>query len=281
MTTQTFLKLAALSLCTLVASGCSLEDDADLDTPGDALLYDLSEAELDQIYIDYGGDDDSDEFRARLTAPFDCSLYGQFCEQVGRDAAYLITGEMIDLALDGAELDAIETHFDQRVEEAAAVDDDGDEDKDEFRAAGGWTTQTNGSYRLRVRNGVTSPLFGDRKAWTEAKMQKKTLGVWSNKTATQLCVNAGTNTQTEAGTIYFANWPFQQTQYAVIESSNPGNACTGSIKTKTISTDHDRRNAHSGQSTYWSYTIRAAGCATGSINSLNFSACASAYEKSF
>lgn len=274
MTKQTLITLAASSLCLTLLGGCDPGTGADADTPRGALLFDLSEAEVEQIHTNYADDEALETFRARLTAPFDCSLYGQFCEQVGPDAAYMITGEMVDLALEGAADDDIQAHVDLRTQEATALADEAeDRDEETFRASGSWVTQTSGAYRLRMRNGVTSPLWGDRRAWTEAKTQKGVLGIWSNKTASSLCVNAGTNVQSLFTYGSGQNLP----NFQLLESINPSNACKSSVKTSTVSTYHDRNNnAPNGY-----YVIEANGCATAQVSGRNFSLCAPTYEKHY
>lgn len=275
MTIPTLTKIAALSLVTLVTGACVADDDLDLDAPRGALLYDLNESELEQLHANYAADEDLELFRERLTAPFDCSFYDDFCTQVGRDAAYLITGEMVDLAFEGVSATAIDDHVSARIDEAAALADAVEGD-DEFRAAGGWTTQTIGNFRLRVRRGITSPLWGDRRAWTEAKTQKKTLGIWSNKDATHLCVNAGTNTQVREIRSLSTG-----TNLLTLETINPGNSCNDLIKTKTVNTYHDRHNGSSGVGTSEKYIINSNGCGTAEINGQNFSACGSTFSRTF
>ena len=278
MTTNKFLVLATCALTSVLASACSLEDGSELEQPRGALLYDLSEDEVELIHARYAPEDDYESFREHLVAPFDCTGFGDLCAQVGTQGAYLLTADMVDLALEGVSAVEIETHVDAQLEALAALAEDEDEAELEgFRAAGPWTTQTNGNYRLRVRNGITTPLFGDRRAWTEARTQKKSLGVWSNKSATQLCVNAGTNTQTQ--TITFHN-PVS-VESSDIEVRNPVNACSGSVKTKTVSTYHTRRNSGGGDETSWSYRIDANGCASAQINGLFFNRCASEYSNYF
>jgi hypothetical protein len=277
MTKPTLTKLAALSLCTAVMSACDPGESPDLDRPRGALLYDLSEAQLDEIHAAYLAEEDIELTRARLTAPFDCSLYDQFCEQVGPEAAYEITGEMVDLALEGATLEDIEAHFDARVDEAVALADEAEAQGEEgFRASGSWRVNVSGDYRLRTRNGITTPLIGKRHAWTEAQVQRKVLGFWSNTQPTQLCVNAGPNTQT------YTSWtPYTYSQSEVIESFDPSNACTGQAKTMTVKTDHQRLTEGYGEEITWYYTIRAEGSASADVNGIHFYSRPAAFEADF
>jgi hypothetical protein len=277
MTKQTLTKLAAFSLCMLVMGGCDSGGDPDLDTPRGALLYDLSEAQLEEIHAAYLPEEDIELTRARLTAPFDCSLYGQFCEQVGRDAAYEITGEMVDLALEGVANEEIQAHLDTRIDEAVALADEAEaRGEDTFRTSGDWVTQVDGNYRLRVRHGITTPLFGERRAWTEAKTQKKSLGIWSNKAATQLCVDTGANTQE----LYTFD-PITGPNFELLESINPTQACSSLVKTKTVSTYHERNTVAPNAPEYTHYVIKVNGCASAQINGINFGLCAPEYHDIF
>ncbi len=120
-------------------------------------------------------------------------------------------------------------------------------------------------------------MIGSRTAWTEAKTQRKdALGIWGNKTATQICVSTGTNTQT-----FYTYTSSSGTNSTVIESFNPSNSCSSSVKTKTSKTYHDRNNGGEGSGFQWWYTIRANGCATAEINGISFSRCASQFAKTF
>lgn len=267
--------LVSLSL----ACGVDVEDPTTDDTR-DALLFGLTDEDVEQIHADYAADEDIEALEERLTAPFDCGLYGDFCAQVGAEAAEDITEQMVLMALDEVPLAEIEAQSDVLISEAMDVRDDSDEDQ--FRSSNGWSTQTSGNYRLRVRNGVTSPVVGNRKAWTEAKAQKKGwTGVWANVTATQLCVNAGTNTQVlhshpsnEAGTTV-----------STFESINPSNSCASGIKTRKSTTYHTRNNGIDnvpGFPDYWTYyMIHARGCASAEINGINFSRCNSTHSRTF
>ena len=103
-----------------------------------------------------------------------------------------------ELGLDGASTEEIDAYLDERVTEEVELADDIEEAGDEvtFRASGSWSTHTIGSRRLRVRNGVTTPVIGSRRAWTEAQTQRRNwAGAWNKVTATEICVNAGRNIQ--------------------------------------------------------------------------------------
>ena len=270
--------LTTLALCAVSLLACTEGLDHEEDTPRGALLFDLSEAELEQIHAGYLADEDIELTRARLTAPFDCSLYDQFCDQVGPDAAYAITGEIVDMALDGAAIEAIDAHVDARIAEAVALADEVEAAGQEtFRDAGAWHTDTDGDFRLKVRNGITTPLIGQRHAWTEAQTERRNwMGSWVNETASQLCVNAGTNTQT-----LYTYTSSSGTIETLWESFNPANDCDGSVATKTVETDHERNNGDEGSGIQWWYTIRANGCATATLNGTSFSRCAAQFAKTF
>ncbi|EDM77223.1 hypothetical protein PPSIR1_26778 [Plesiocystis pacifica SIR-1] len=274
-------KLLGLACATVLAAttlGCADTSELDGETQPGELLFDLEEDELARIHATYLGEEDIALTRDRLTAPFDCELYDDLCAQVGEQVAYELTGELVDLALEGVSLEELEAYTDARIDEAVALADELEAQGEavSFRASGSWYSHTIGNYRLMVRNGVTTPVIGDRRAWTEAKTQKKSLGIWSAKNATQLCVNAGTNTQTFT---WYTSTNGSNT--STIESINPSNACSSSIKTKTETTYHDRNNGIEGSGIQSWYTIRANGCATAEFNGNNFSRCAAQYTKIF
>lgn len=212
--------------------------------------------------------------RERLTAPFDCSHYSLFCEQVGPDAAYDITGEMVDLALDGAAPADIEAHLDLRIEAAVALADEAEALAEEtFRSSGNWATKTWGDYRLKVRNGITTPLFGKRRGWTEAKVLHYIFfwDAWLPYNTTQLCVNTGLNSQ----------WRFDYNtndNLTLLEALDPANHCINLNNNLTRSTYHARNNSP-GASHY--FIIEVHGCASGSINGSNWKLCATPFTEKY
>lgn len=278
MVPQTLSKLTTLALCAVSLLACTEGLDGEQDTPRGALLFDLSETELVQIHAAYLPDEDLELTRARLTAPFDCSLYDQFCDQVGPDAAYAITGEIVDMALDNEPIETIDAHIDARVAESVGLADEVEaQGQETFRDSGSWYTQTIGDYRLKVRNGITTPLIGKRHAWTEAQTERKNwAGSWVNETASQLCVNTGTNSQT-----MYTHTSSTGTVATLLESFNPASQCESSKATKTEETDHMRNNGDEGSGIQSWFTIRAHGCATAVLNGDNFSRCSAEFARTF
>lgn len=261
-------------LLTTATFACATEHDDDA-TPRGALLFGLDEAELVEIHDRYLADEPIEITRARLTAPFDCAQYGDFCAQVGAEAAEDITARQVDLALDAVEADELETQTRAWIAEAAAAYEP-EPSAIEFRGSGAWTTQTIGNYRMRVRNGITTPLAGQREAWTEAEVQHQDMFGWWKKKATQICVNAGTNEQWSH--FYGGGVPDTWTMF---ESFNPANSCVADESSHTITTYHDRNNGYENSGLGVEYIIHANGCATASINSSNFSRCANEYLDTF
>jgi hypothetical protein len=269
------LLFVALLPCASVA-GC-VGDSADSAEDGE-LLFNLTEAELLAIHDTYLPDEDLELTRARLTAPFDCALYDDFCVEVGRDAAIELTARQVELALEGAPLEVIEADLREGIAEASALWSEVEHDADEqFRDSGPWATRTKDDYRLRVQNGITTPLIGNRKAWTEAKMQKKDwLGVWGAEQADQICVNTGTNEQVVA--IGGGGSP---TTYTTIESINPAEVCLSlenSIKNETF---HDRNSGWENGGLWSSYTITARGCGNADVDGVHFGICADDFAAFF
>lgn len=268
------LLLAALCSTGALACDSTTEPSDDARDARGGLLFDLTEEELVQIHATYVPDEDIELTRARLTAPFECSLYGDFCDEVGADAAEAITGETIDLAREGAPIEEIQALLDTRIEAAVReLDPEALEAELVFRGSSSVVYHTQGDFRLGVRNGITTPSLGDRRAWTQASMWHFAQLVpflpaqWYTVNATQICVNAGTNTQT----FHFNG------QELLLESFNPANACVAADNSLEISTWHDRLSGNGGA---W-YDITVHGSATASINGLNFAKTAPVYDESF
>jgi hypothetical protein len=268
--------LALTALCSIGMLGCDPTSEPSDDAQEDrgALLFDLTEDEIVQIHATYLGDEDLELTRARLTAPFDCSLYDDFCDEVGAEAAEAITAETIDLAREGAPIEEIQALLDARIEEAVdAVDHEALEAELVFRGSSSVAYHTQGDFRLGVRNGITTPSVGDRRAWTQAttwhfeQIVPFLPAQWYTANATQICVNAGTNTQT----FHFNGQNLQ------LESFNPASACNAGDNSLEISTWHDRLSGGGGA---W-YDITVHGSATASINGLNFAKTAPTYDETF
>lgn len=273
--TRSALLLAVTSLP--VMSGCAEMEEGDEERSG--LLFDLDEVSLMEIHDTFLGDEDIELTRARLTAPFECSLYDDFCDLVGRDAALSITEAQVAMALSGATEEEIEEAFDAEVDSAMElVAEEPEEESEEasYRSNGGWTTHTIGSYRLRVRNGITTPLIGKRSAWTQSKFQKNGWFGWTSKQADSLCADTGRNTQelyTWGGGV--------PSSTVTLESINPGNWCSSNDGNYKKETKHDRNNGWSGWGLGNAYIITADGCGSASNNGSNFSACPASHEMWF
>lgn len=264
--------LTLAALCSIGMLGCdSTTEPADAEEARGALLFDLTEEELVQIHATYLAEEDLELTRARLTAPFDCSLYDDFCDEVGPEAAERISGEMIDLAREGAPVEEIEALLESRSQEAVRELEPGALEAElAFRGSGTLVHHTQGDYRLSVRNGITTPVVGQRRAWTQATTWHfgEDLPVWYLATATQICVDAGINTQT----LYFNG--VQQVQ---LESPDPDEECVAGDSSLEIPTYHERLSGSGGSS----YVIKARGSATASLNGLSFSKTAPTHSESF
>jgi hypothetical protein len=256
-------------------AGCT-GDSVDPETEDGQLLFNLSEDELLAIHDTYLADEDLELTRARLTAPFDCDLYDDLCAEVGRDAAIELTAQQVDLALEGASLATIEAELWHGVAEASALWSELPDDEEQFRGSGDWAIRTKDPYRLKVQNGITTPLMGDRKAWTEAKLQKQDwLGVWSSHQADLICVNTGTNEQ-----VMEVGGNGIPTSYTTLESSNPAQQCetNNSIKDETF---HDRNNGSGDPNSWTNFEITARGCGTADIDGVHLGICADDYVETF
>ncbi|MDC0675328.1 hypothetical protein [Nannocystis radixulma] len=265
------LALAALGVLGVLGCDPTREPVDDAQEARGGLLFDLTEEELVQIHATYLAEEDLELTRARLTVPFDCSLYDDFCDEVGAEAAEAITGETIDLARVGAPIEEIQALLDARIEEAVGeLDPEALEAEIAFRGSSSLVYHTQGDFRLGVRNGITTPSVGDRRAWTQATTWQyvdQFPYLWYLADATQICVDAGTNSQT-----YHFNG-----QELQLESINPANACVAGDNALEISTWHDRLSS-SGNA--W-YDITVHGRATASLNGLNFSKTAPTYVETY
>ncbi|MEM6991870.1 MAG: hypothetical protein AAF721_15285 [Myxococcota bacterium] len=260
--------LVALAALGSLTVACSSDGAPEENTPRGALLFGLDDDDVAELHARYVSEEALEQLTARLTAPFDCSLFDDLCGQVGRAQAIQITGELVDYGLQGIDDEALETYITQRLDEAMDLHDAEPQEDDEatgFRASHPWTFDTSGRYRLAVRNGITTPVIGSRRAWTEAKTQRRSgAGVWSNKKATEICVDAGTNTQT------VRTCDGADCETDLIESPNPSETCVTSKKSHNVQTYHSRVDTGEfpgGFST--SATLRARGEASGEINGRN------------
>ncbi|MEM7151297.1 MAG: hypothetical protein AAF799_00570 [Myxococcota bacterium] len=261
----------------LGALACDPEGSPDDSDARDGLLFGLHDSDVVALHDRYLPDEDLGLTFDRLTAPFDCSLYGDLCAQVGEDQAIEITEELVELGLDGASPEQIDAFLDQRTDEAMDLRAESEELSDDFtfRSSTGWFSRTVGNVRMLTRNGITTPVIGSRQAWTEAKTQRRNgLGTWFNRKATEICVNAGTNTQVQ--TVCGGGIPCADT---TLESFNPSNTCVANKVSHKSTTFHARNNgAEPGGGFSLTYKLTARGCSDAEINGVNLSlACAPAH----
>ena len=265
--------LTLAALCSIGMLGCdSTTEPADAQEARGGLLFDLTEEELVEIHATYVPEEDIELTRARLTAPFDCPLYGDFCDEVGAEAAERITGEMIDLAREGAPVEEIEALLETRSQEAVReLDPEALAAEPVFRANGTLAFHVQGNFRLGVRNGITTPIVGDRRAWTQATtwqfVEQGALSQWYLVNATQICVDTGINTQT----IHFNG------QEEELEELDQGISCAAVDDAHERATFHDRFD---GNGSAW-YDIEVHGSATAIIYGVNFSKTAPVHVETF
>ena len=128
--------------------------------------------------------------------------------------------------------------------------------------------RTKGDYRLRVRNGITTPWSGNREGWTESQFQHQDwLGAWWQVKADTLCANTGLNTTV------FDNSGVLQT----IESYDPAEVCNGSdgdLKQTTLHTPYSSPGASL-------YTITINGCGSADNAGTHFGICADTHVEMF
>jgi hypothetical protein len=266
--------LALLLASPLLATACVPESD---ETHADELLFELSEDEVLAIHEAYLPTEDYELTLAKLTAPFDCSLYGDLCEQVGIDAAIAITEHQVELALTGASLDEINAELGVTLAEAsaerraiAAALPDEDAEATSFRSTGAWAIRQKGDYRLKVRNGASHPLIGNITAWTESVLQHRDwLGVWWAVDGTEICANTGAN---ELRWGYLGVQINGETYYFLQESKDPAKQCVVGESSYERSTTHARLESSEGYSLDWQLTAR--GCGSGVVNGINLGICA-------
>ena len=94
-----------LGLAVLTA-GCDGPDPAESEPRG-GLLFGLEDADIAQIHAEYLDGEDTEFTTERLTSPFDCWLYGDLCDLVGATGAETLTGESVDMALEGVAVERI------------------------------------------------------------------------------------------------------------------------------------------------------------------------------
>ena len=92
-----------VAILAITAAACNPGASDDQALRDGELMFDLDDEEVARLHQQYVGAGDAALTRARLSAPFDCSLFDDFCAQVGSDAALEITGKQVELARDGAQ----------------------------------------------------------------------------------------------------------------------------------------------------------------------------------
>lgn len=257
----------------LVVPACDADElDAADGTPRGALLFELTDDDLVEIHDRYLPDEDIARLRDQLTAPFDCSRFGDLCRQVGEPAAVEITAWQVDLALEGVSDEEMAAQLAEWTRAAMAEREDRD-DGLSFRSNGGWFVRTKGDYRLRVRNGITTPLIGQREAWTESQLQHQdALGVWWQTQGNEICANTGVNTQTV--TTCGGGIPCSE---VLLESFDPVKQCVANDGNFVQSTYHNRNNGWEGGGLSSSYEIQADGCGSAEVNGTTLGICADAH----
>lgn len=282
MTNQT--RSLSLTLLALPLLFVACVDESD--PPTGELLFGLDDEQVELIHANYLADEDLEQVRAKLTAPFDCTLYADLCEHIGHDAAIELTAQQVEQALAGASLDDIEAELARTLAEAskarldyeATLSDDeveGEREGERFRGSGDWAIRTKGDYRLKVRNGVSNPLIGVRTAWTESKLQHQDwTGIWWSAQADEICANTGVNEQymEMVGT----NFNF------VVESKDPAKDCIVSDNSFIQDTVHSRLNMGvDADGIWWHFFVIARGCGSAEINGTTLGICAEDYSSGY
>ncbi len=239
-------------------------------------MFGLEEPDVVQLHADYLGDEDIALTTDRLTAPFNCTLYDDLCDQIGREMAIAFTAEVVDLALGGATPEEIDEFNDEFL--MAAMDEyEPEEGKTVHRDSGPWRTDTESNVRLQVRNGITTPVIGSRQAWTEAKTQRRnSFGTWGSRKATQICVDTGTNTQDV--TVCGLGLPCSTEN---MESLDPSESCVSDENSHKSRTYHSRNNGYDKHGLFSSFRIVARGRADAEINGEDLSATPSSLSRTF
>jgi hypothetical protein len=261
----------------LAVPACDADEVAMVeDTARGALMFDLTDDDVVELHDRYLRGEDIELLRAQLTAPFDCTRFGDFCEQVGEAAALEITARQVELALEGVSDEELAAQLADWTRAAMAEREDRD-DELTFRSNGGWFVRTKGDYRLRVRNGINTPVFGQREAWTESQLQHQdALGVWWQIDGTEICANTGVNTQTVS--ICGGGVPCSET---LLESFDPVKQCVASSGNFTQTTYHARNNGVAVGGMSSTYIIEANGCGSAEVNATTLGICADVHVAIF
>lgn len=279
MTHRNLCRIAAIAVLTL-SGACDSAESIDSEQRG-GLLFELELDDVEQIHESYLPGEAIEGTLNRLTAPFDCSLYGDLCDVVGPEGAEELTGELVDMALDGAEEQDIEEHIDRRVDELSA------DYEPEFvlRSFGSAASSTSpsGTHRIRAWSGVFTPAVGLRRAWTRAVSEvRNSSGAWVPFSASILCVDLGANTQQhtiELGGALVVD--------EIIESLDPPSVCSFNATTIRRRTHHERNIGFSAPATVHlpptdeDYIISSAGTATGTLSGWSGSVTSPGHSQTF
>ena len=129
---------------------------------------------------------------------------------------------------------------------------------------------------MRSRNGVSTPIVGSRRAWTEAKTQHQdSLGIWHAENAVEICVDTGLNTQIE--TIRTSSG----TTRTMLEREDEDEVCVPNTSKLKVDTIHERNNGFEGFGFTVTYTITARGSATATINATDFANTVNDFAKTY
>lgn len=265
---STVRRLAAVaSMTALLGIACDAPSPDDEGYRDGELMFGLDDEEVARLHEQYVGTGDLEMTRARLTAPFDCSLFDDFCDQVGRDAAFEITAMQVELARDGVSPE--EMNEATRTWTSEAMDEyDPDDEAVAFRGDTGWSDRTKGDDRLRVRNGISTPWTGDREAWTQSKFQHQDwLGVWWQVEADTLCVNTGLNEE--------EHW--NGVAWLSMGTADPAKTCNSNDGIMKQITYHPRWDSAGATD----YRVTVNGCGSADEGATHFGICAPQYREFF
>lgn len=274
MTNKKTLTLMTLGL-TVLAAGCDASDPMEDSEQRGGLLFGLGDVDVEQIHAEYLEGEDIQLSFDRLAAPFDCDPYGDLCELIGPAGAETLTGEVVEMALEGVAVAEIDAHIDLRVEELRE-EFDGDAQSITLRGAGLFAQDTSPNQRSRIRtnSGIWTPAVGQRRAWTQVQAfsRPSTAAPWAHASGT-LCLILGDNTQIRT-TTFDGGTPFD----TLLESEALPWSCQSNVHEYRTRTFHDRNNT-----TYTppapplggftrSFTISSEGSAVGVVNGFTLEA---------
>jgi hypothetical protein len=177
-------------------SGCDLEVDEAGDAhvapdPDSTYLFGFTIDELREVHdlLDLGDEVTEDEWLVANIAPFDCDLYGDFCDFVGRSEAERITAESYELALDGVGRDELSLWIAEEADAAAFLRmDRRDEVLDgALESAGNFFSQgisgNTPNQRQRLRIYSMTPAIGQGWGRAQCKYQSRNGAFWTTEVA--------------------------------------------------------------------------------------------------